>query len=124
MSKKNDDRYKKLPKRLRKELQRLEKDAPPGITVTAHDDNFRYFDVCILGPTDTPYEGGKFHLEMFLTNKYPMKPPKARFITKIYHPNVDKIGRICLDILKDKWYIIYLYILCLYIYIQSNQINS
>mmetsp|Transcript_27257 Transcript_27257/g.24079 ORF Transcript_27257/g.24079 Transcript_27257/m.24079 type:complete len:87 (+) Transcript_27257:1-261(+) len=32
-----------------------------------------------------------------------MKPPKCRFLTKIYHPNVDKLGRICLDVLKDKW---------------------
>ena len=102
MSKKND-LYNGLPKRLKKELQRLSKDCPDGITITPHDDNFRYFDVFILGPKDTPYEGGKFKIEMFLTNKYPMKPPKARFLTKIYHPNVDKIGRICLDVLKDKW---------------------
>eukprot|EP01083_Nonionella_stella_P276021 937648_1 len=102
-SKSKNDKYGKLPKRLKKELARLDKDCPTGIKVTPHDDNFRYFDIEILGPTDTPYEGGTFHIEMFLTDRYPMKPPKCRFLTKIYHPNVDKIGRICLDVLKDKW---------------------
>ena len=42
-------------------------------------------------------------LELFLPADYPMAPPKVRFLTRIYHPNVDKLGRICLDILKDKW---------------------
>lgn len=32
-----------------------------------------------------------------------MAPPKVRFLTPMYHPNIDKLGRICLDILKDKW---------------------
>ena len=46
--------------------------------------------------------GGKFKLELFLTEDYPMVPPKIRFLTKIYHPNVDRLGRICLDVLKSK----------------------
>merc|ERR1711865_885361 len=63
----------------------------------------RHFKVVILGPKTSPYEGGEFQLELFLPADYPMAPPKVRFLTKIYHPNIDKLGRICLDVLKDKW---------------------
>ena len=74
-----------------------------GISATPYADNLRYFAVVIEGPDETPYERGVFQLELFLPAEYPITPPKVRFLTKIYHPNVDKLGRICLDILKDKW---------------------
>jgi len=92
-----------LPRRIIKETQRLTSEPAPGISATPHDDNLRYFDVIIAGPAQSPYEGGIFRLELFLPEDYPMAPPKVRFLTKIYHPNIDKLGRICLDILKDKW---------------------
>jgi len=47
--------------------------------------------------------GGVFDLELFLPDDYPMTPPKIRFLTKIYHPNIDRLGRICLDVLKNNW---------------------
>lgn len=55
------------------------------------------------GPTQSPYEGGRFKLELFLPEDYPMDAPKIRFLTKIYHPNIDRLGRICLDVLKNNW---------------------
>merc|ERR1712178_67899 len=93
----------RLPKRIIKETQRLMADPAPGISACPSEENQRYFNVIIMGPADTPYHGGMFKLELFLPEDYPMSAPKVRFLTKIYHPNIDKIGRICLDILKDKW---------------------
>ncbi|KAK3424477.1 hypothetical protein EUGRSUZ_F01226 [Eucalyptus grandis] len=92
-----------LPRRIIKETQRLLSEPAPGISASPSEDNMRYFNVMILGPTQSPYEGGVFKLELFLPEEYPMAAPKVRFLTKIYHPNIDKLGRICLDILKDKW---------------------
>ncbi|KAK0552842.1 ubiquitin-conjugating enzyme E2 N [Tilletia horrida] len=92
-----------LPKRIIKETERLLADPVPGCSATAHEDNLRYFDVVISGPSGSPFEGGNFKLELFLPEEYPLAPPKVRFLTKIYHPNIDKLGRICLDILKDRW---------------------
>jgi ubiquitin-conjugating enzyme E2 N len=90
-------------KRIQQEIKMLDTRPIQGVSAKVDEDNTRFFHVIIDGPVGTPYDGGKFELELFLDENYPMKPPKARFLTKIYHPNIDKLGRICLDTLKDKW---------------------
>ena len=89
--------------RIQKETKKLLTSPPTGIVVTVNESNFRHFFVTMIGPKDTVYENGIFKLEVFLPEQYPMVAPKVLFRTKIYHPNIDKIGRICLDILKDKY---------------------
>ena len=74
-----------------------------GISVTPDEKNFRHLFAKIAGPSNSPYEGGIFDLEVFLPEDYPMGPPKILFRTNIYHPNINKLGQICLDTLKKNW---------------------
>jgi len=92
-----------LPRRIVKETERIAKNPIAGISAVPKADNPRHFDIIITGPKGCCYEGGIFRLELFLPEDYPMVPPKVHFLNKIYHPNIDRVGRICLDILKDKW---------------------
>ncbi|KAG8008885.1 Ubiquitin-conjugating enzyme E2 D4 [Nibea albiflora] len=52
---------------------------------------------------DSPYQGGVFFLTIHFPTDYPFKPPKVAFTTKIYHPNINSNGSICLDILRSQW---------------------
>jgi len=87
-----------------KEVVTSEEVASCAIKVELIDDDYSELRGEIAGPPDTPYEGGKFVLEIKVPETYPFNPPKVRFVTKVWHPNISSVtGAICLDILKDQW---------------------
>ena len=89
--------------RIQKELSLLIKDPPDNCSAGPVDDDIFHWEGTIMGPTETVYEGGVFNLDIQFPKNYPFKPPKVRFQTKIYHPNINSGGFICLDIFKDNW---------------------
>jgi ubiquitin-conjugating enzyme E2 D len=92
-------------RRIQRELDDLRKDPPSNCSAgpdEGSNDLFKW-EAVILGPADSPYAGGVFRLKIQFPVDYPFKPPHIQFITKIYHPNINAAGLICLDILKKQW---------------------
>jgi len=91
-------------KRIQKELIDLGRDPPANCSAGPIDEKDQYhWQATIMGPEDSPYAGGVFFLNIHFPTDYPFKPAKFNFTTRIYHPNINANGSICLDILKDQW---------------------
>eukprot|EP00096_Caligus_rogercresseyi_P014090 TRINITY_DN6621_c0_g1_i1.p1 TRINITY_DN6621_c0_g1~~TRINITY_DN6621_c0_g1_i1.p1 ORF type:complete len:201 (-),score=63.90 TRINITY_DN6621_c0_g1_i1:411-1013(-) len=87
-----------------REVVKSEEVTQSGVHLSLVNDDLTNLSGTILGPPDTPYEGGTYKLEISIPESYPFTPPKVRFVTKIWHPNISSVtGAICLDILKDQW---------------------
>uniref|UniRef100_A0A8D1AVP9 Ubiquitin-conjugating enzyme E2 G1 n=2 Tax=Sus scrofa TaxID=9823 RepID=A0A8D1AVP9_PIG len=87
---------------LRRQLAELNKNPVEGFSAGLIDDNDLYrWEVLIIGPPDTLYEGGVFKAHLTFPKDYPLRPPKMKFITEIWHPNVDKNGDVCISILHE-----------------------
>jgi ubiquitin-conjugating enzyme E2 D len=91
-------------KRILRELTDLQTDPPSNCSAGPIDEsNLFAWKAHIVGPDDSPYAGGLFELKIQFPTDYPFRPPLVIFTTKVYHPNINAQGGICLDILKDQW---------------------
>uniref|UniRef100_A0A8C5K7Z2 E2 ubiquitin-conjugating enzyme n=1 Tax=Jaculus jaculus TaxID=51337 RepID=A0A8C5K7Z2_JACJA len=85
-----------------RELNDLARDPPAQCSAGPVGDVF-HWQATIMGPSDSPYQGGVFFLTIHFPTDYPFKPPKVAFTTRIYHPNINSNGSICLDSLWSQW---------------------
>ena len=89
--------------RIAKELENLTADPPANCSAGPVEDDIFHWQATLMGPQDSPYEAGIFIMNIKFPGDYPFKPPKVTFETKIFHPNINSSGGICLDILKEAW---------------------
>lgn len=86
-----------------REMQELSTHPPEGIKVQINEEDVTDIQAFIDGPSGTPYMGGLFKVKLALGKDFPQIPPKAFFLTKIFHPNVASNGEICVNTLKKDW---------------------
>ena len=111
-----------------KEMYEIHSDAPEGIKVQINETDVTDIQAVLDGPGElpcklvksifrllkakcgrlsllagTPYAGGAFRVKLILGKDFPQTPPKAYFLTKIFHPNVAANGEICVNTLKKDW---------------------
>ncbi|KAK7381179.1 hypothetical protein VNO78_33708 [Psophocarpus tetragonolobus] len=89
--------------RINKELKDILADPPTFCSLGPAKNDLFQWTATIMGPPDSPYDGGLFLLSICIPQSYPFKPPKVSFRTMVYHPNINNNGIICLNILKDQW---------------------
>ncbi|KAH3758485.1 ubiquitin-conjugating enzyme family protein [Pelomyxa schiedti] len=90
-------------KRLQKELRDFEVDPPSNCSAGPVKDDLHHWHATIIGPDGSPYSGGIFRLDIHFPSDYPFRPPKMVFLNRVFHPNINRNGAICIDILKDQW---------------------
>lgn len=90
-------------RRLLTEATQMKSSPPENCSAGPDDDNLTKWKGTILGPKGSPFENGIFELTIEFPNTYPFVAPVIKFKTPVYHPNINKSGSICLDILKSQW---------------------
>ncbi|CAG2104320.1 unnamed protein product [Medioppia subpectinata] len=91
-------------RRLQKELQDIRKAGLRSFRDIQVDEQNMLTWIGLIVPDSVPYNKGAFRIEINFPAEYPFKPPKITFRTKIYHPNIDEKGQVCLPIIQaENW---------------------
>ena len=93
-------------KRLHMEYKQIISEPNYFYSIEISDTNFYVWNILLIGPPDSPFEGGIFKCELTFTSTYPNKPPKFKFISNLFHPNIYIDGNVCISILHegtDEW---------------------
>ncbi|KAH6932317.1 hypothetical protein HPB50_004840 [Hyalomma asiaticum] len=90
--------------RVMSDIKELFTDPPPGVHIAPVENNVANIHALVLGPADTPYDGGFFHFVVECPSEYPVKAPSVRIMNTdrgrvSFHPNLYACGRVCLSIL-------------------------
>lgn len=59
--------------------------------------------VLTIDPDEGMYRAARFTFDFQINQNFPHEPPKVRCREKIYHPNIDLEGKVCLNILREDW---------------------
>ncbi|XP_078153766.1 NEDD8-conjugating enzyme Ubc12-like [Carex rostrata] len=88
--------------RLQKDISELNLPNTTKITFPNGKDDLMSFEISIK-PDEGYYLGGTFIFTFQISPSYPHEPPKVKCKTKLYHPNIDLEGNVCLNILREDW---------------------
>lgn len=90
-------------RRLMKDLRIVRTDSDRTIFAEPLENDLMTWIAVILGPEATPFEGGTFSLVLRFPETYPQDPPRIKFVSEMFHPNIYPNGELCLDILNNRW---------------------
>jgi len=85
-----------------RQLAGLQQEKLDGVHFVQNEDPLD-IQAFVEGPTQTPYEGGTYRVKICIGAEFPLQPPKAIFLTKIFHPNISSTGDVCVNTLKRDW---------------------
>ncbi|KAN0071757.1 Ubiquitin-conjugating enzyme/RWD-like protein [Elaphomyces granulatus] len=87
--------------RVQRDLQELSLGTTMKMSFPNQDDILNF--TLTIEPDEGMYKGGSFHFNFAINQNFPHDPPKVKCTQKIYHPNIDLEGNVCLNILREDW---------------------